>query len=212
MPELAAAAKLPAPDPGLPSHLFHQFPGYAFVFALGSVTAWYYVRRFDTWSREELKKRWLALHGICLVVIPLLMWRVGSIGRVVHDIVPDITHDMVLALVFASLMLAATFGPKAAQRLYTNAFSRFLGDISYGVYLWHMILIQIVYRYSSLPVPATAESVVVYLLWVTPGSLALGWASYRFVERPLSVGVRRMREELAAAKKAQKAQKQEPAG
>ena len=193
LPELAAATGLPAPDPRLPSHLFHQFPGYAFVFALGSVTAWYYVHRFDAWSRTEHKRQWLALHGLCLVAIPLLMWRVGKIGRVVHDIVPDVTHDMVLALVFAALILAATFGPRAAQSLYTNPFSRFLGDVSYGVYLWHMILIQLVYRYSSLPVPATTESVIIYLCWVTPGSLALGWASYRFVERPLSLSIRRAR-------------------
>lgn len=205
MPELAAAMNLPTPDPKLPSHLFHQFPGYAFVFALGSVAAWYYVQRFDTWSRAELKRRWLLLHGFCLVAIPLLMWRSGHVDRLVHGIVPDITHDMVLPVAFALLVLAAAFGPLAAQKLYTNAICRFLGEVSYGVYLWHMIMIQLVYRYAELPVPATTESILIYLAWVTPGSLALGWASYRFVERPLSLWVRRMREELAAMRKARAA-------
>jgi peptidoglycan/LPS O-acetylase OafA/YrhL len=202
MPELAQALGLPEPDPWLPSHLFHQFPGYAFVFALGSVTAWYYVHRYEAWSRPEWKRRWATLHVLCLVVVPLLMWRSGHVRRLVHDIVPDITHDMVLAVIFAALMLAAAFGSNAAQSLYTNRFCRFLGDVSYGVYLWHMVLIQLVYRYSLLPVPATTKSIAIYLAWVTPGSLALGWASYRFVERPLSLRIRQLRDELATARKA----------
>jgi peptidoglycan/LPS O-acetylase OafA/YrhL len=201
MPELAQALSLPVPASWLPSHVFHQFPGYAFMFALGSTAAWYYVHRYEAWSREDWKRRWMALHVVSLVAIPLLMWRSGHVRRLVNGIVPDVTHDVVLAIVFAALMLAAAFGPEAAQKLYTNRFCRFLGDVSYGVYLWHMVLIQLVYRYSLLPVPATTEAIAIYLAWVTPGSLALGWASYRFVERPLSQRIRQLREELATARK-----------
>ncbi len=200
MPEIALAMGLSEPDAELPSHVFHQFPGYAFVFALGSVTAWCYVRYFDSWSRHE--RKWLLLHGASLALLPLLMWRVGRLGPWVHQIEPDITFDMVPPVVFAALMLAATFGPEWAKKPYTNKVSRFLGDTSYGVYLWHMFVIQLVYRYAALPVPTTTASFVIYLLWVTPASLGLGWLSFRFVERPFSDWIRRTRGELLAARKA----------
>jgi peptidoglycan/LPS O-acetylase OafA/YrhL len=126
------------------------------------------------------------------VAIVLLMLRVGRITELHHGIPWDITYDIVPAAVFAAMILAVILGPDQARAIYTNPVCRFLGDTSYGVYLWHMVLIQVVFRWTHLQKAPPVHSLLVFLGVVLPGSLLLGWLSFRFVERPLSLYARRV--------------------
>lgn len=204
-PEIAGALGMPAPDALLPSHLFHQFPGYVLPFALGTVASLVYVRQ---WALPLLEGRgWIMylLHAFCAVSIVLCTWRVGRMTGIERGIPPDFTFDMVPAALFAGLILATAMGPPAARKLYDNRICRFLGDTSYGVYLWHMVLIQIVFRHGGLPRPPDTRSLLIYLAWVVPGSLLLGWISFAFVERPFSAWVRRVYRETRETRLAPRA-------
>jgi peptidoglycan/LPS O-acetylase OafA/YrhL len=118
------------------------------------------------------------------------MWRVGRITGIERGLPPDFTFDMVPAVFFAVLILATAMGPSGAIKLYDNRICRFLGDTSYGVYLWHMVLIQIVFRHGGLPHPPDGRSFVIYCAWVVPGALLLGALSFYLVERPISLWAR----------------------
>ena len=200
LPEVAGAIGAPAPDYLLPSHLFHQFPGYLFQFLTGSVVALLYVRWWGKWSTSKWWTASKAVHAVCLVLLALAMLRVGFLEKY-RGIVRDITYDMVPAFVFAVMILAVALGPAGPKKLYANRFCRFFGDISYGVYLWHMLVIQVVFRYGGVYGMAPGRVILTYMLWVVPVSILLGWLSFRLIERPLSQFVKRLYQQEVRSKR-----------
>jgi peptidoglycan/LPS O-acetylase OafA/YrhL len=198
LPELLEALGRAPPSESLPAHLFHQFPGYAFQFTCGMATAVLYVRLYGQLKSPRWQRTAVVLHGACAVLITAMILHAG-IDRVhVHGIVKNLQRDMTPAVLFGIMVLAVVLGPAWAQRVYANKVSRFLGDISYGVYVWHMILIQIVVRLASLATRTPFEAFVWLMGVVVPGSLLLGWLSFRFVERPISEYVRLVRNDRRA--------------
>ncbi|MEW6271096.1 MAG: hypothetical protein AB1689_17580, partial [Thermodesulfobacteriota bacterium] len=61
--------------------------------------------------------------------------------------------------------------------------ARWLGDVSYGVFLWHVPLVLAVLG-TRLVRPRTDVGFVVLCGLVVPASLLLGWLSRRLVEEP----------------------------
>lgn len=91
-----------------------------------------------------------------------------------------VPYPAAIAAVAATLaiLLAGVGQPVPGQVLLTNPVSRYLGDISYGLYLWHFPLVVFV---AFLVSPATP------LGWATvlAGTLALAAIGYHLVERPV---------------------------
>lgn len=60
---------------------------------------------------------------------------------------------------------------------------RFLGDVSYGVFCYHLVILYIVERVTGHEVFSGGF----FMLWVATlaGSLLAAWLSYRFLERPI---------------------------
>ena len=56
-----------------------------------------------------------------------------------------------------------------------------LGTISYGIYLWHLVVLELI---TSRPAPRSLEAVAGLWLAVVGGAVLLGAASYYLVERP----------------------------
>ncbi|HVU02424.1 MAG TPA: acyltransferase [Polyangiaceae bacterium] len=192
LPELARFFSAPAPDALLPAHLFHQFPGYVFQFACGSAAARLYVLNWGRFDSPAAQRALRIVHHACLLILFAELELAGIFRTPRNGIPLDLQRDMTPALVFAILILAVALGPEENRKLYTNRICRFLGDTSYGVYLWHMVLIQVVYRAFHLERATAAGAAWTLSVWVLPGSLVLGYLSFRFLERPLSLYARRV--------------------
>jgi peptidoglycan/LPS O-acetylase OafA/YrhL len=87
------------------------------------------------------------------------------------------------ALCLAPLLLTCAMGRGLLARVLDIAPLRFLGRISFGVYLWNMPVMYAVLRF----LPDSLDDVARF--WVLLGSmlvvsLAIAWASFRFVEQP----------------------------
>jgi peptidoglycan/LPS O-acetylase OafA/YrhL len=100
-------------------------------------------------------------------------------------------HGVVGAAV-ALMLYAAAAGSRVARAGFANAPLRYLGLVSFGLYLWHYPLIQwlgVAHAFDALPGYRLPWSLPVVLL------LACGLAdlSYRLVERPLLRVGRRVR-------------------
>jgi len=82
-------------------------------------------------------------------------------------------------------MIPVAFGlerPSAFRRRLSSRSWRFLGEISYGVFLWHLTVLALVLRLLS--VPLFGGDFVPVLVLTTAGSLLIATASLVVLERP----------------------------
>jgi peptidoglycan/LPS O-acetylase OafA/YrhL len=178
----------PTPVPGwFPRHFLNQYPSYIFQFALGMTAAWVYVRLY-----AKATPRWkyiaLAVHVVAVLGITLGMDLAGEPRMDIGYM--DYLATMTPAFFFAFLVPAVIFGPTWAQWPYANRLMRWTGDISLGVYLYHMIILQVVYRLAHMQERPAVEALRTLTYVVFFGSLLAGWLSFRFVERPIAMFMR----------------------
>ena len=162
-------------DPIRP-RLVQQLPGYAAHFAFGMTAAWLFMRAAPSPTSA------LVLQASALpALLGALVLAGASAGpawyvRYLQDVVP--------ALAFAGLLLGTALAPRWAQAPWTNPVSHWLGDVSYGVYLWHMIVIQAVVRGLGVASDHRGATFALLLTLVVPATLVAGAVSRRFVEEP----------------------------
>ena len=92
-----------------------------------------------------------------------------------------------LYLVAATLfVLPLVLGPQdegVVRRVLSGRTGRFLGEISYGVFQWHLAVLEGYTRVRHQPLFTGSWVLTFLLVWGL--TLPVAWASYRFVERPL---------------------------
>jgi peptidoglycan/LPS O-acetylase OafA/YrhL len=180
-----------------------QFPNWTFAFAVGMIGAWAYVRIRDRWPADLVEKRAAVATVLGLVALApfvYLAWdeAVGSSqGIYAHESL-WVTFGYPAAL--ATTMVALALAPAWMQWPVANGGIRRIADISYGVYLIHFAVIFFALREFSLPHDRTLWAVLAWSLLVFPVSLAYGYFSARFLERPVRRWAHRFgRREQAAA-------------
>ena len=179
--------------------LLDQFPAFCAHFAFGMTGALLYVNvtRGGRWRVPAP-----GVHAVQLITIALLLWTMIAHGMTVG---PPLTfarqlRDLTPALLFAVLLTIASIVPAWPLSLFRRPRARWLGDVSYGVFLWHQPLILLVRRATPLAQGKADASFLTMCLLVLPASLLLGWLSRRFVEEPaIRWARRRTRRESPAA-------------
>jgi len=191
--------------------MLSQFPFFAFSFAAGMTGAWAYVRLRETQPPELLRRRagFAALGAaIALAVFAYLVG--ASDGALIGA--EAARQSPVLALGYsgslAAVMVAVALAPARVQWPFSNSYARWVGDISYGIFLIHMVLVTFALhalgtsRLGGAFDVAVAQGLLVtgdgtvrefFVLTaiVVPLSVAYGWLSARFVEQPIRRWARR---------------------
>lgn len=173
--------------------LVTQLPTYAAHFAAGMTGAWLFVRLRSVGARSVPAGAVLA-QVLALLVIILSMRsagirdlrRVGGLytdasGRWFYEHWTDTTH---VALAFAVLLVATALAPRWGRWPFTNRVARALGDASYGVYLWHLVVIGFALQTLRFAPDRTGQAFLRMLAVTLVASLLAGWLSFVFVERP----------------------------
>jgi peptidoglycan/LPS O-acetylase OafA/YrhL len=196
------------PDPVLPI-LYNVRGTYLEEFAVGMLVAvvWsaqsWWARRIAAWAGWSVPVGLLGLVGCTF-------WAMAA-GRVPFAGTPDVfwanwtwprsASYMVLGEWATSLCCAVLLvsglpalqatggvGRWAArwQYLWTRPWLRQLGTISYGIYLWHSLVLKVVAEPLAMRLPgqAVAWRYVALVAIAVGGSLIAGFLSYRYVERP----------------------------
>jgi peptidoglycan/LPS O-acetylase OafA/YrhL len=164
--------------------LVTQLPSYVGHFAVGMAAAWTFVRL----QRRARRLRPHVVVAVQLVAVAGVLAFMRSEGRRALTNTAGTydpwTRTTVVAFIFAVLVLATALAPRAAQLPLANRVSRWLGDISYGIYLSQLIVIVSAAEMLGLRPTGTAGAMVRMVAIAVPGAVLAAWLSFRFVERP----------------------------
>lgn len=172
-----------------------QIPSFLTHFALGMVGAWLFVR--CSRSPRFAGARWLAVPTQA-AALALVLWGMYSAGsRDLAGAAGAYDHwpaGYAMVLGFALLLVATALAPAWSQYPWSNRAMRRLGDVSYGIYLWHLPLAGLALTSLNFAGDSTDAAFWILLGFVLPGSLIMGWLSHRFIEVPAMNWARRPRQ------------------
>ncbi|MGH2486199.1 MAG: acyltransferase family protein, partial [Ktedonobacterales bacterium] len=160
---------------------------YIEIFALGIGASLFYVAAVE---RKGLSKRTQTRIGVIslavfIIGLPLcFLWQLHDKRGFFwsNGIAWDVAGEWSLGVVFVALLVATLIGPAFLTRLFALGPLRFIGNISYSVYVWHYAIItlaapHIVRRNPALGYPALA-------LFSAVMAFAVSVVSYYLIERP----------------------------
>lgn len=155
---------------GQPMHSFYQMPSRAWQFALGAIT-------FLVFSGEQDERKHargvVAGYGLLLVGMALVLFSVGFYDRkMAYPGLPALVPSLGAVLLISAWHVAdLSKNPLSWKPLV------WVGDRSYGLYLWHWPALRIIERLEG-------DLSVTAVILLFAGLLLLSDLSYRFVEKP----------------------------
>ena len=182
-------------NPADPSRVWYGTDTRAFLLLMGILLAL-------VWPAIERMRRslpLLELLGVAAVVASVLLF------RQLHDFDATIWHggDLAAAFCFAVLIAAVAHPQTGIGQAFGVAPLRWVGERSYGIYLWHFPVVELMR--PGVDIPWTGPGAVAAQAAIVLSAAAL---SYRFVEQPIRTGSlqrrlaqqsRRLRLELVGA-------------
>ena len=168
-----------------------QFPAWTLALTSGMTGAWAYVRLRDRFAPERLER--LAIRGTAIAGILLIVFIYVAGNGAVHDVSPFeglfARQSKVITLgypiVLATVLVGFTLIPARAQLPCSGSFIRWIGDISYAIYLIHFAIIWFLLHVFSLPGGGSVGAALVWSAIVYPASIGYAYLSARFLERPV---------------------------
>ncbi|OGV64984.1 MAG: hypothetical protein A3K19_16425 [Lentisphaerae bacterium RIFOXYB12_FULL_65_16] len=161
---------------------------FARVDALAVGTCLAAVRFENGWSWEAVKR----VAPQSLLLLAVLTGGLALVPRSMCVGTIEVLRYLVFALFFGSLVVVcvADQGSGALLKVISNPASRRLGEYSYGIYVYHGLLIPcfgIWFRPESIACRAQSQvaGLVWYMLWATAVSVALAAVSYHLYEKPI---------------------------
>jgi peptidoglycan/LPS O-acetylase OafA/YrhL len=169
----------------------NQLPSWGFSFAAGMTGAWVYMRAKqipEPAKVERAARRALAVAVPALLVFAYLAGRyaidqrelivAGFLGQRNPFIYLGYTASL------ATAMVALTLTPWR-QIPFAHPLARRIGDISYGVFLMHLVIAWAIIVLFSPIQDGTVWSFLLWTAMVVPVSLVYGYLSARVLEQPI---------------------------
>ena len=173
-----------------------QFPAFAFAFGTGMTGAWVYVRLRERFPPGSLARQVAAAQVIALITLGLCCYvrGFGTRGDGLFTVnSPVIVLGFMASL--ATLMVATALGSERWQRPFAHPFARWLGDISYGMYLIHLVITNYAIRLFTDPAPLQGAlglkangsfgAFIGLTAVVLPLTVLYGYLSARLLEQPI---------------------------
>ena len=170
--------------------LITQFPSFAGHFTVGMMAAWLFVKMRRSRFAGSLWSVVVQVVGLSGIILSMEMIGHRDFARTAGPL-DHWTTTTPLALSFGVLLLSTALAPRWAQLPVTNPVARRLGDISYGIYLSHLLFVELALTSLHFFPAANLMAFVRMVAFVGGGSVLVGWASFVWVERPLTRWARR---------------------
>lgn len=151
---------------------------YLEVFCLGMLCSAIYVMtvEMDGFSRARQRSHaWLLLllGAVVIVILALPHSQLGSVPTMVVAL-GDLSNALFVGVGYSILLLAILWGSLSIRWAFGLAPIRFIGHISYSLYLWHLPLLH-----AMIPIFAVVPVVMRVI-----SAFGIAYLSYQLVERP----------------------------
>ena len=170
-----------------------QFPGWAFSFATGMTAASVYARLRATRTEAELGRMAVRAAPLALAALALAIYLFGHLGASVSGALsPTFARESAIVPVIWSAavgaaMLVVLIGPRWMQLPFVNRPIRWLGELSYGIFLIQAaILVYVVVAFPGWTTNTSPVPVALLYVFVLGLSILYAMASRRFVELPVA--------------------------
>lgn len=164
-------------------YLARQFPGWIGMFALGIGLRWLVHQRYlpDRLLRATRHRIWV----FALLFVPSLAWLflVYRGSNYTHPFL-FAAFDVVLGALLLPALLYAARPSSSDEGSASIRAGVWLGERSYGLYLWHFPVILVIYERGTALLPPDTSHILFRLLLIWVLALALAMLSYRYVEVP----------------------------
>lgn len=176
-----------------PGVLATSVAGHALWFTVGAVLAVLSTPAGRRWITQRPWWRGVSafngatppLFAAVLVYALLSLPAAGPVGLEVPTVAQAVVKEVGYALLAGLLLLAATrpAHDEAARTLHHAPALRLAGDISYAVFLWHVLMLQVLYSVAGWPLFSGGFGWMLFAVVVFTAMVA--YASTALVERPL---------------------------
>jgi len=150
---------------------------YLGMFFLGSLTALFCFGK----TRDTLSRYSWALQAIGTISVLAALATIPSVARFLFnaEMENNSFHREFLfyGIAWSGAVLAAFYGGSFYTKLFELKACRFVGRVSFSVYLWHFTIIQLVKHHVDFH-PSIQFWVVIFM------TVIVSYLSYRFLERP----------------------------
>jgi len=176
---------LPAAPVGTKVWLLGQLPGYICEFFFGMVAAWLAARLWPgldgVWWRARLSLWTFLLGGVLLIAWIYELGLKAEIYWQGHWLL--FVWNLGVGFLFALLLFSLALGEKFVHGLFANRAMLWLGEISYSLYLWHFVVLEVMVHFGVFEGEPETRLIRVGLYSIVPVLLA-AWLSWWLTERP----------------------------
>jgi peptidoglycan/LPS O-acetylase OafA/YrhL len=186
----------PEAAPNARFYLSRQFPGWLGLFAMGIGLRWLVHQRHLPDALLRPTRHRVSTFG--LLLLPSLAWLAVTERSAMYTH-PFLfaTFDVVLGALLLPALLYAARPSSTDEGTATIRAGVWLGDRSYGLYLWHFPVILVIFERGSAMLPPDNSHPLIRLALVGLVALTLAAVSYRFIELPAREYGRRLSRRIA---------------
>jgi peptidoglycan/LPS O-acetylase OafA/YrhL len=160
--------------------------------AIGGLGAWWIFFKDD----KKLSTHFLFQRSIQIIVLTLLaslvffktniLQSVNDVSEIWKFIFNPITYPIISSLLFLHLILNVSLNEKSLLRT-ENKVLNFLGQISYGLYMYHILVVYTVIKITGKTLSGFSPILFSAILYTLIISLLVSvcYLSYRFFEKPI---------------------------
>ncbi|HEX9038502.1 MAG TPA: acyltransferase [Ktedonobacterales bacterium] len=168
---------------------------YMEVFGVGMLCAVVYLVAVERGGLSARRSWWIGLAllalslGVYVALGPTLLVRRNAILAAFYTALNPrdmamMLGPLTLGIGYGALLLGILLGPELARTIFSWRPLRFIGLISYSLYLWHESVINTVYPWLSPAGPKTPLNGVISLAIGFGVAIPVAYLSYQLVERP----------------------------
>lgn len=157
------------------------------VFAIGISASFAYtyvtkVARVET-RRLRLPAWTLILGGLVLALAIVFIPRI-------HDLAPNGgSNELLMGWAYGAILLGTVLGAGSIRRIFESPVLRFIGLISYSLYIWHTVVYGVFASHLDF-LPTPAERVLAGFALMLLAAVPVAYVSFQVAERPF-IGMRR---------------------